>query len=65
MLGRIVDTLGLPPDWMLETARHANKFFKQRGGDAAAGSGGGGGGHVLLSREEFEAHNGVPVGGGA
>jgi len=76
MLGRIIATLGMPPDWMLDTARHASKFFQRAGGSSGGGAGAGGsvggsafggggsggsGAHALLSREEFEAKNGVPV----
>lgn len=58
MLGRIIDTLGTPPTWMLESARHAGKFFKLQ---HSADGQGGRPVHVLLTREEFEARNGVPV----
>ncbi|EFJ45990.1 hypothetical protein VOLCADRAFT_30949, partial [Volvox carteri f. nagariensis] len=50
LLTRIVQTFGMPPQWLLESAKHVDKFFNKRLVPLVAH-------HVLTSQAEFEAKN--------
>lgn len=58
LLARISATLGQPPRWMLDAAKHTDKFYRRsEAGDHGPGPAGAAGAYVLRERADFEAHN--------
>eukprot|EP00798_Chlamydomonas_sp_ICE-L_P024982 gene24982-10644_t len=57
LLVRVVETVGMPPSWLLDEAKHTDKFFSKRlvpvqGSNLCTVQ------HLLMSQAEFETENG-------